>query len=333
MFRRTIILATILATAACIQPETSREQCDILYQCVRVELGESPSARQNKETLDFIFSELELLNNVIHPDKIGGITRLNDRLGTGEWSSINPSLLQLTRDARALAEKSNNTFNPAIGKLINLWGFHRDPKQSATLKLPSTREILALVNQNPSTEDIEFDGIRVRSKNPAVAIHYGLLYQGHIVRLVRAILNDAGYRKASVFTNNMASSLGEDIRYAHTQGAPGYRLNAGETLCHTEIEDHGFTENSHYYHSYLDPDTGFPAPTIRSVTVIDDDPMAAAGGCQALMSSDGRDWEITGNMMQLSAVELAWKNDLAARNDVMNDRIAAAVSQGNNLQQ
>ena len=41
-----------LLTSACIKPETSREQCDFVYQCIRIDLSGQPAGSNNKQTLD-----------------------------------------------------------------------------------------------------------------------------------------------------------------------------------------------------------------------------------------------------------------------------------------
>ena len=321
MLRLYTLLTLTLLISACIKPETSREQCDILYQCVRIELGDSPAGKNNKQTLDYIFNELQILGQVIHPQLIGGVTRVNDRLASGEWSSMNPSLFQLTKDIQALAQRSNGTLNPAIGKLITLWGFHQDPKGQQQYQRPGSKAILNLLKQNPRMDDIEFDGIRVRSINPAVNLQFGLLYQGHIIRLTRTLLQDAGYTRGRIITNNLLSTVGIDTQYQQSIDAPAYSIKPDETLCSVSIQDHGFTQDGRYYHRYLDPDTGYPAPTIESVVVIDDDPLSASATCQALMASDGRDWEITSNMMQVTASKLRWKNGHEAMSKVMAERV------------
>lgn len=329
MLRLPVLITIAILASACIKPETSREQCDILYQCVRIELGDSPAGKNNKQTLDYIFNELQILGQVIHPQLVGGVTRVNDRLASGEWSSINPSLFQLTRDIQALAQRSNGTFNPAIGKLVMLWGFHQDPKAQLPYQRPATKAVFDLLKLNPHMDNIEFDGIRVRSNNPAVNLQFGLLYQGHLIRVVRSLLQDAGYHRARIVTNNLLSTVGVTTTYQQTANAPAYTVKPDETLCRASIQDHGFTQDGRYYHRYLDPDTGYPAPTIESVIVIDDEPLTASAACQALMASDGRDWEITSNMMQVAASKLRWKDGREAMNKEMNERVVKEYSMGN----
>lgn len=321
MLRLSALLALGLLVSACIKPETSRELCDFVYQCIRIDLGDQPAGKSNKQTLDYIFNELQVLAPTINPIIPGGVTRLNDRLATGEWSSINPSLYKLTQQTHTLAQKSNGTLNPAMGKLIMLWGFHQDPNKPNQYQRPGNKAILDVLKQNPSMEDLEFDGIRVRSRNSAVSIYYGLLYQGHFISLIRQLLRDAGYTKARIITNNLLSTMGIDTQYQQSTQTTAYAIKPDETLCRASIEDHGFTHNGRYYHRYLDPDTGYPAPTIESVVVIDDDPLTASAACQALMGSDGHDWEITSNMMQVTATALRWKNGQEAMSKVMEERV------------
>ncbi len=67
-------------------------------------------------------------------------------------------------------------------------------------------------------------------------------------------------------------------------------------------------------------DTGYPAATIDHVVVIDESGMNSLAACQALMASDGRDWMITTNMMQVNAAELNWRNNRSAQSRSMEER-------------
>lgn len=336
-----VLSALSLVISACDSKPLSKQECDILYQCISIELidadnknrGQSglalpdsitrlldPEKAKQQETLEFIFTELKEFERITHPDRPNGMARVNTRLVSGEWLSINPALFSITKAAKELYTSSNGYFNPALGKVITLWGFHKDPKQAEGKQLPDSKAILEILKQNPAMDHIEFDGIRVRSSNPAVSMQFGLLYQGYIVRLVRSMLYEAGIKQAVILTNNTVSTHGTTGEYRDQQHNRYYRLGTNETLCHANVRDHYFLKDGRPYHVYLDIDTGFPAATIDHVVVIHGSEMTATAGCQALMASDGREWEITANMMKLEAVELAWRNNTAAVSSIMEER-------------
>ena len=52
--------------------------------------------------------------------------RVNRLLAEGEAFASPPSILPLLLKSKELAERSGNLFNPAVGHLIDLWGFHTD---------------------------------------------------------------------------------------------------------------------------------------------------------------------------------------------------------------
>ena len=48
----------------------------------------------------------------------------------GETSTVSDFLLPLLLQARTLSIQSDGLFNPAIGRLIALWGFHSDERNN-----------------------------------------------------------------------------------------------------------------------------------------------------------------------------------------------------------
>ena len=70
--------------------------------------------------------DFEYMHFMWHPWKPGPLGRTNELLAmTGEFSA-NPSVLPLIEKSRTLSHTSNYLYNPAIGKLKTLWGFHQD---------------------------------------------------------------------------------------------------------------------------------------------------------------------------------------------------------------
>src|SRR3546814_10027107 len=66
-------------------------------------------------------------------------------------------MVYLLKAAIALAERSDNTFNPAIGHLIRLWGFQND---HAADHEPDPAQIHHWVDANPRMSDLRYDGTR-----------------------------------------------------------------------------------------------------------------------------------------------------------------------------
>ena len=95
--------------------------------------------------------DLKLMHKAWHPWEPGALGRVNSLLAqTGEFSA-GPSVIDLVHLAKELEIKSQHLFNPAIGKLVALWGFHSNKQPGI---LPSDHAIKNLVKQNPTLENI-----------------------------------------------------------------------------------------------------------------------------------------------------------------------------------
>ena len=86
--------------------------------------------------------------------------------------TLAPDPAEVIRGAQALSKQSGYLFNPAIGELIALWGFHADDRPS-TVPAPSPEEIQKLVAQHPTLDDLHFDGNKLSNGNPTPQMDFG----------------------------------------------------------------------------------------------------------------------------------------------------------------
>ena len=78
-------------------------------------------------------------------------------------------------------------FNPAIGNLIGLWGFHSDEFKPCC---PIPRKLKALVTGQPAMSDIVVEGIAVPQQKPRRALDLGGYAKGY------ALDRGGGYLRA-----------------------------------------------------------------------------------------------------------------------------------------
>jgi len=57
---------------------------------------------------------------------LSGLQQINHAIAAGKSLDIPPLAQPLLQKTRQLAIQSDHLFNPAIGHLIDLWGFHRN---------------------------------------------------------------------------------------------------------------------------------------------------------------------------------------------------------------
>ena len=74
------------------------------------------------------FSELQILFQAMHRDwhawEPGALVEINRAFASGHPVPASDDILELISRSQGIEKKSGGRFNPAIGTLINLWGFH-----------------------------------------------------------------------------------------------------------------------------------------------------------------------------------------------------------------
>jgi thiamine biosynthesis lipoprotein len=68
----------------------------------------------------------------------------------------------LVREAQALSQQGEHLFDPGIGLLMKLWGFHADEFKAA---LPAAAAIEAWLAAKPASPTLTVDGQTIRSSN------------------------------------------------------------------------------------------------------------------------------------------------------------------------
>jgi len=112
----------------------------------------------------------------------GDLAQLNEKLQQSIKIRLPDHLVPLVRDSIELSQQSNNYYNPAIGKLINLWQFHK--YKDDDIRPPDAMLIRALVDSNPRLSDLRIDEQNnLISTNPTVALNFGAFAKGYAISL------------------------------------------------------------------------------------------------------------------------------------------------------
>ena len=111
-----------------------------------------------------VFREFDRMHRDLHAWQPGELTALNEAIARGEKDiATTAEITGLIEEATRLSERSAGLFNPAIGKLVALWSFHRDQPGGP---LPDPTEIARVVEAHPRMADLAVRGRTVRSSNP-----------------------------------------------------------------------------------------------------------------------------------------------------------------------
>lgn len=219
-------------------------------------------------------SDFARMHTEWHPWQPGALVETNRQLAAGKPFLVPHSMIPLIENSQRLSLASQGLFNPAIGRLVELWGFHSDDLPA---KPPDPEAITALIAQRPAMTDLDLDGQRLHATNPAVQLDFSAYAKGYAVD--RAIDR---FRELGV-TNAIVNAGGDLRAIGHRGGRPwriGIRHPRGSgVLASVEIEDDEsvstsgdyerfFMYNGRRYHHIMDPRTGYPATGSVAVTVL-----------------------------------------------------------------
>ncbi len=251
------------------------------------------SAQEAARALEQDFAFMHQAWHAWDPGPLGRVNRL---IAKGEDFSVPPSVLPLIRLGKLYAEQSGGLFNPAIGRLINLWGFHTDAPEYRPP--PPPEAIRTLLKSSPDMADLELDGIMLRSTNLEVQLDFGGFGKGYGIDLAIAHLREMGIHNAII-------NAGGDLRAIGDRGGRPWRIAirrpSGGVLAIIEVSgdesvftsgdyERNFVYEGKTYHHIIDPRTGYPAQGSRSLTVLHTDAATADAAATALYVAGPNDW-------------------------------------------
>jgi len=240
----------------------------------------------------------------------GRLHDINTALASGQSVDLNDGELKLLQQATTLAEQSGQLFNPAIGRLIALWGFHTD---SPVGPPPGPEAISKLVEQHPSMADLRFADHSLSSVNPTVQLDVGAFAKGYAVDEAIELLKQRGINNAIVNAGGDLRAIGSHgdrpwrigIRHPREPGIIAAVNTSGDESVFTSGNYERFYDyDGHRYHHIIDPRSGYPSQGTLSVTVIHNNAATADAAATALMIAGPGDWTAIARRMGVDKVML-----------------------------
>ncbi len=323
-----VLVAGALMTSGCGQETpvlTSRfeafgSQVDLSLVRVDVRLAREAAAAVERD-----FMLMQEAWNAWQPGPMG---RVNLLLPKGEPFVAPPSVLPLVRLSQRYFDESGGLFNPAMGNLIELWGFQQETPECNPP--PSDRSIERLVKAAPKMSDIEMRGLELRGNNPALKLDFGDLAKGHAIDLAIEHLRELGVRHALV-------QVGTDLRAIGDRSGQPWRIairrpsgsgvlailpvRGDESVATTAAYDRNFIYGGVTYHNVLDPRTGRPAGETLAVTVAHGDATTAEAAATALFIAGPAEWPNVARAMGVRYVMLVDSRGTVHLNPAMHERI------------
>ena len=268
------------------------------------------------------------MHQIWHPWEPGALSRTNQLLQTGEWFTASTSVLPLIQRSKELASRSKHYFNPAIGKLVRHWGFHRhDAQQPFT---PDMAAIQRLQADIPNMDDVEIKGLTMRGHNTNLQLDLGGIAKGYgidqaintlkLMGIKHAIINAGGDLRAIGRHDDRAWNIG--VQHPRQQGI----LASIETLSDESIFTSGdyqrfYMQADKRRHHIIDPRTGEPVSHTIAVTVIHPDATTADAAATAILAAGAQNMLEVANAMGIQYLLLMTTEGQLYMNKAMQKRL------------
>ena len=202
-----------------------------------------------------------------------------------------PFLFPILSKSKEIYEKTNGSFDPTVGPLVNIWGF--GPGGPELKDSTDISQILTLVG----FDKIEFDSSQVRKKVAGSYLDFSAIAKGFGVDVVAGYLADKGVK-------NYLVEIGGDLvaKGVNEKGElwklginrPEETANASDLYSIIALENKAMATSGNYRNFYIrdsvkishtiNPATGYPVNhSLLSATVIAKDCMTADAYATAIM--------------------------------------------------
>lgn len=301
------VLLAAMSVTACQKEQVLSKQSFVFGTIVEVKIRTSDRTAADTAS-DKLFSRFDFLHSAWHAWKPGDMVDTNKQLASGNWFSAPKSVLPVLEMSKQLFHASNGLFNPAIGKLIALWGFHADELPDYP---PNQTDIDAILKNLADMDDVEINGDNIRSRHPDLSIDAGGFAKGYAVDLGMKLLQEQGISDALVNAGGDLCGSGDrgdrkwrvGIRHPDKQGVlASIALENGECVFTSGDYERGYEFEGKRYHHIIDPRSGYPADAAVSVTVLHKNGAVADAASTALLIAGPDDWQEIANKMGVQDV-------------------------------
>jgi thiamine biosynthesis lipoprotein len=180
----------------------------------------------------------------------------------------------LIADAQRIAVLGEHLFDPGIGGLIKLWGFQSDEFKAV---LPDAAALAGWRAARPGIADLQLDGLRVSSRNRAVALDFGGYLKGVALDRAAEILRAQGVSNALINIGGNVMALGRKngarwrvgIQHPRQPGPLAtLELDDGEAIGTSGDYQRYFELDGKRYCHLLDPRSGEPVTHTQALSVV-----------------------------------------------------------------
>ena len=312
--RRLIALAAgLIATCLLLgcHPVSLQEQQAYVFgtKVDVVVVSENPAIAQ--EAIRTVLQEFDRWHRSYHAWEPSELTTLNEAIAAGHPHTVSPALADFIREAQTFARQGDHLFDPGIGQIIALWGFHHDEFKA---ELPDPSALARLQQAHPSIADLHLDGTTVTSRNRAVALDFGGYLKGVALDRAATLLKEKGIHNALINIGGNVMALGDKegrpwrIGIQHPR-QPGplaiVELHDGEAIGTSGDYQRYFELDGHRYSHLIDPRNARPVEHTMAITVLTQGEKAGTrsdASSKPLFIAGEQDWPALAQRLQITHV-------------------------------
>ncbi|VAW49443.1 FAD:protein FMN transferase [hydrothermal vent metagenome] len=287
-------------------------------------------AQQAEEAIQTVEQQFHQFHQQWHAWEQGGIiSKINQAIARQHPITVPNSVKDFIVISQKLTQQSQGLFDPGIGQLVALWGFHSETWQGPP---PSTEAIEHWLNSRPSLMDIYFQGNALHSHNPNVQLDFGGNAKGLAIDMALESLQNSGIQNALV-------SIGGDMKAIGSKNGQPWRvgiqnpqhpnqvlaslsLKSGESVVTSGTYQRMFKWQGKSFSHILNPKTGYPAHRFASVTVLHPNAITADAAATALLIAGVEQWESIAKSMGVQYVFAVDEHGKIFQTDAMAQRIS-----------
>jgi thiamine biosynthesis lipoprotein len=231
---------------------------------------DSATGRAALEAARAVVVRVDSLMSTYKPES--ELSRMAASAGTGHWTPLSAETLEVLETALEWARASGGAFDPTVGPLVDLWGFHEGEG-----RVPSDEEIAA-ARGTVGWEKVEVEPTVSRARLPVegMELDFGAIAKGYALDLATRAMRRAGASAGTVDLGGNVSVFGArpggggwSLGIRHPRDADRLlgriEINGGSVATSGDYERYFEVDGVRYSH-ILDPRTGWPARGVIQTT-------------------------------------------------------------------
>ncbi len=263
-----------------------------------------------------------------HAWRPGPLVDLNMDIAAGRARRVDLLLAEVLRQGQRLSCDSGGLFEPALGALVALWGFHADTPPDGAL--PDPAAIDRIVQSAPRMMDLRIDGAQISASNRSVQLDLGGYAKGAALDLAARRLEVMGIANAVLNAGGDVTVMGDHgdrpwrvaIRDPFGWGVvASVAMRPGEAIYTSGNYERFFEQDGDRFAHILDPRTGYPVRDIVSATVLHDNSARADAAATALSVAGPDDWAQVAADMGIEAALLITDSGAVLATPAMAERL------------